>query len=87
MITDRERRLLDRLRKSLGITEERAAELEAMAQASEYSDEEREYLDEIKACLADDGVITGRERRLLDRLRKSLGITEERAAELEAAVK
>ena len=79
-ITSRERRLLDRLRKSLGITEARAKELEASVNS--MSDEEKEYQEELKACL-EDGTISDRERHLLDRLRKSLGISEERAKAIE----
>ena len=79
-ITSRERRLLDRLRKSLGITEARAKELEASVNS--MSDDEKEYQEELKACL-EDGTISDRERRLLDRLRKSLGISEERAKAIE----
>ena len=79
-ITSRERRLLDRLRKSLGITEARAKELEASV--NNMSDDEKEYQEELKACL-EDGTISDRERRLLDRLRKSLGISEERAKAIE----
>lgn len=79
-ISSRERRLLDRLRKSLGITEARAKELEASV--NNMSDDEKEYQEELKACL-EDGAISDRERRLLDRLRKSLGISEERAKAIE----
>ena len=79
-ISSRERRLLDRLRKSLGITEARAKELEASV--NNMSDDEKEYQEELKACL-EDGTISDRERRLLDRLRKSLGISEERAKAIE----
>lgn len=79
-ITDKERRLLDRLRKSLGISEERAKELEASLNG--LSDEEKEYQEELKACM-EDGHISDKERRLLDRLRKSLGISEQRAKEIE----
>ena len=79
-ITSRERRVVDRLRKSLGITEARAKELEASVNS--MSDEEKEYQEELKACL-EDGTISDRERRLLDRLRKSLGISEERAKAIE----
>ena len=79
-ITSRERRLLDRVRKSLGITEARAKELEASV--NNMSDDEKEYQEELKACL-EEGTISDRERRLLDRLRKSLGISEERAKAIE----
>ena len=79
-ITSRERRLLDRLRKSLGITEARAKELEASVNS--MSDEEKEYQKVLKGCF-EDRTISDRERRLLDRLRKSLGISEERAMAIE----
>lgn len=79
-ITSRERRLLDRLRKSLGITEARAKELETSV--NNMSDDEKEYQEELRVCL-DDGTISDRERRLLDRLRISLGISEERAKSIE----
>ncbi len=84
-ITPRERRLLNRIREKSGITEERAAELEATLQAPQLTEEEKEYLDEYKACLeeSEDGTLSPRERRLLDKIRASLDITEERAAELE----
>ena len=72
--------MLDRFRKSLGITEARAKELEASV--NNMSDDEKEYQEELKACL-EDGTISDRERRLLNRIRKSLGITEERAKEIE----
>ena len=44
--------------------------------------EEREYIEELQAAMTD-GVIPDNVRRLLDRLRKSLDITEARAKELE----
>ncbi len=86
IITDKERRLLDRIRRSLGISEARAAELETMYQPLSLTAEEQEYADEVKACLEDDGVITAKERRLLDRLAKSLGISADRAAEIECII-
>jgi hypothetical protein len=84
VISEKERRLLDRLRKSLGISEERAKQLEDSI--SSLSDEEKDYLEEVKACF-EDGEISERERRLLDRIRKSLGISEARAKELENSLK
>ena len=81
-ISPRERRLLEKLRIKLGITEERAKELEESLLAPALTDEEKEYLEEYKECAAD-GEITAKDRRLLDKLRKMLGISEERAKELE----
>ncbi len=84
-ITARARRLLNRIREKSGITEERAAELEATLQTPQLTDEEKEYLDEYKACLeeSEDGTLSPRERHLLNKIRASLDITEERATELE----
>lgn len=81
-ISPRERRLLEKLRIKLGITEERAKELEESLLAPALTDDEKEYLEEYKECAAD-GEITAKDRRLLDKLRKMLGISEERAKELE----
>ncbi|MDE6551791.1 MAG: hypothetical protein K2K98_02345 [Muribaculaceae bacterium] len=86
VITDKERRLLDRLRKSLGISEARAAELEAMCQPQSLTAEEWEYANEVKACLEDDGEIIVKERRLFDRLAKSLNISPDRASEIERMI-
>ena len=49
------------------------------------SDDEKEYLDSVKEVLSD-GEMSPRDRKLLNRLRDSLGISEERAAELEKSV-
>lgn len=85
-ITERERRLLNRLSKSLGISDERAKELEDQMNPNTLSDKEQEYAEEIKACLEDDGVISDRERRILNRLATSLDITPERAEEIEKII-
>lgn len=84
-ISPRERRLLDRLRINLGITESRALELEASLLTPVLTDEEQEYLSEYKECLSD-GVISDKELRLLTKLRKVLGISETRAKELESSI-
>ena len=81
-ISSKERRLLNRLRERLGITEERAEELEISLLEPKLTEEEKEYLDEYKACI-EEGVLSSKEIRLLNRLRMSLGITENRAKELE----
>ena len=52
-----------------------------------FSDKEQEYLDNLKVFLEEDAEITPRERKMLDRIRQSLGISVERAAELEATIK
>lgn len=81
-ISSKERRLLNRLRERLGITEERAKELEDSLLEPELTEEEQEYLDEYKACI-EEGEFSSKEIRLLNRLRMNLGISEERAKELE----
>ena len=83
-ISERDRRMLERLRKSLGISEERAVALEATL-VPQLTDDEKDYLEAVKECLKGGG-INDRDRRTLERLRKSLDITEERASELEAMV-
>ena len=82
-ISPKERRLLERLREKLGISSERATELEATLSAPQLTDEEKEYLEEYKACFEEDEEISPKERRLLNRLRDTLGISAERAEELE----
>lgn len=81
-IGPRERRLLDKLASKLGISPERAVELEASLNEPSLTDEEKEYLEEVQAVLAD-GEISEKERRLLDKLRKMLDLSEERAKEIE----
>lgn len=47
------------------------------------SSKEQEYQDEYRACVEEDEEISPKERRLLNKLRLSLGISEERAREIE----
>ena len=77
-----ERRLLNKLRDKLGISEERANELEASLSKPQLSEEEKEYVEAYQDAL-EDGVVSEKERRLLDKLMKINGISEERAKELE----
>lgn len=81
-ISPSERRLLTRFRERLGISETRAAELEATITAIQLTDDEKEYLEAYRD-VAKDGDVSSGERRILDRLRTSLGISEERAKGLE----
>ena len=81
-ITDRERRLLEKLRTKLGISESRAKELENALANPSLTAEEQEYLNEYKSIAAD-GEITDKERKLLDKIRKMSGISEKRAREIE----
>lgn len=77
-----ERRLLNKLRAKLGISEERATELEAFLQKPQLTDEEQEYLEAYQDAM-EDGVISEKERRLLDKLMKMNNISEQRAKEIE----
>lgn len=47
------------------------------------SNSEQEYISDVKLCLENDGEITAKERCLLERTRERLGISSERAYELE----
>lgn len=81
-IGPRERKSLERARVRLGISEARAAEIEASVSAPKLTDEEKAYLAEVKAVL-EDGEIGPRERKSLERTRNRLGISEEKAKEIE----
>lgn len=85
-VTPNERRLLDKLAKSLGLSDGYIRRLEEMAKAPSFSGKEKEYEEEIKICLENDGVISERERHLLNRLAKSLEISPNRAEEIEKIV-
>ena len=80
-ITTRERKMLDRIRQSLGISEERAKELEASL-TPQLTEDEQEYLDMYREY-AEKGEITEKERNRLKKFAAALGISEERAKELE----
>ncbi len=85
-ITSRERRMLDKIRQGLGISDERAKELEDSLLNPQLTEEEQEYLDALKELMEDGVDITPRERKMLERIRQGLGISEARAKELEAFV-
>ncbi len=83
----KEVRLLERIRKSFGISDDRAAELEKMVCSdTTLTEDELEYLEEYKLCMAE-GEITDSERRLLKKIRNTLGISEQRALEIESLIK
>lgn len=83
-ISAHSRKFLERKRQKLGLSETRAQEIEGMVKASlvSFTDEEKEYMEALDDVI-EDGVIPDNVRRLLERERKSLGISEERAKELE----
>lgn len=80
-ITPRERKMLDRIRQSLGISEERAKELEESLKPK-LTEDEQEYLDMYKEY-AEKGEITEKERRRLDKFAMALGISEDRITVIE----
>lgn len=82
-IGPRERKRLEKDRVRLGISEERAQQLEASVSIPSLTEEEQEYLDEYKEMLEDYEEIGVRERKRLEKLRERLGISEARAKELE----
>ena len=81
-ISEQERVFLERKRKKLGISVERASEIERQTTPMLTKDEQ-EYLETIKELCAN-GIISDRARRLLDRERESLNISVQRATEIEA---
>ena len=80
-----ERRLLNKLRIKLGISEVRAAELEESLHKPQLTEAEKEYLEAYEDAL-EDGVISEKERRLLDKLMKINDISAERASEIEKMI-
>lgn len=82
IISETEHSFLERKRTKLGITSERALEIEHACIAEVMTVEEKEYVEELKAVMIN-GVIPDNTRRLLDRVRCSLDITEVRAKALE----
>ncbi len=84
-ISERDRRYLNKIMKSNDISSERAIQIESMATSPKLSDAEQEYLDEYKEII-EEGEISSRDQRFLDKLKRMNGISEERAKEIEALV-
>ena len=81
-ITPRERKMLDRIRQKLGISEERAKKLETSLTKPQLTEDEQEYLDMYREY-AEKGSVTEKERRRLDKFAAAMGITAERVKEIE----
>ena len=81
-ITPRERKMLERIRVSLGISEERAKEIESLLIGNPITEDEREYVEMYKEYL-EDGEISEKERRRLNKFAMALGISQDRINELE----
>lgn len=84
VIGDAERRLLERKRQKFGVSEERAKLIEESC-APSLSEEETEYI-EIYKDMLEDGEISERRRKILNKEAESLGISQSRAVELEAMI-
>ena len=74
--------MLDRIRQKLGISEERAKELEASLTKPQLTEAEQEYLN-VYHEYAEKGELTEKERRRLDKFAAAMGITAERVKEIE----
>lgn len=82
-IGERERKSLERRRERLGITPLRASELEYSLSSPQITPNEKEYLEEVRLTL-EDGEIGPRERKFLDRCASRLGISPDKAKEIES---
>ena len=87
-IDDQERRMLNEMQKTLGISAERAQELEkeVVNNVFSFNANEQKYIEEIKFMLEDDGMIDEQERKILDNMLDVLNISSERAQQLEVIV-
>ena len=83
-IGDAERRLLERKRQKFGVSEERAKLIEESC-APSLSEEEKEYI-EIYKDMLEDGEISERRRKILNKEAESLGISQSRVKELEEMI-
>lgn len=81
-LTDREKKMLDRMRIARGISEARAKELQLMLNTEQLSEDEQEYKDMYDEYMAK-GSLTDKERHRLDRFAAALGISDERRLSIE----
>lgn len=82
-IDEKESRILERFRQKFNLSEDRANELKnILLSAVDLNSQELEYLKEYETFIQD-GEIKERERRLLNRVANLLGISDDRALEIE----
>lgn len=81
-ISERDRKMLDRFRSRLNLTEERVSELENAIINPQLTEVEKEYLDLYKEYAAD-GEISERDRRMLKKMQEKMGLSEERVKALQ----
>lgn len=87
-IEDASRRVLERRRVKLGLSEERVAAIEnEILNKNNFTEIELDFIQEIEFCLEDDGIIDESEMKMLNRMRDKVGINQERSAELIEFVK
>ena len=84
VIGDAEHRFLERKRQKFGVSEEIAKLIEEICEPS-LSEEEKEYI-EIYKDMLEDGEISERRRKILNKEAESLGISHSRVNELEEMV-
>ena len=77
--------MLNNIRQALDINERRARELENIISNPKVTKDEIEYIESIMALFEDGSSIIPRPR-ILDRQRQLMGITEERAKEIETSL-
>ena len=82
-ISDRDRKMLDKFRSRCGISEERARELEGSCNKPQLTEDEQEYFELYKEYAAD-GKISERDRKMLNKMRDRMGISERRSKEIES---
>ncbi|MDO4161239.1 MAG: hypothetical protein Q4D41_12355, partial [Prevotellaceae bacterium] len=87
VIDEQERTMLERKRMKLGISKERAKEIEDMAVSSNddsLTEEEFAYKEEVEFCLEESKEIDSQARKFLERKRLKLGLTKEQAEKIES---
>ena len=83
MIDEQERMMLDSIANTLEIPSKRAQQLEMLVSSENgLTKEEKKYLEKYKVFI-ENGEVSDRERQMLIRFANLLGISEERALELE----
>lgn len=93
-ISERDKRFLEKIKKANNIRDSRAEELEFFVlnkkfdkpSDSAYTAEEQEYMKEFKDIISEGG-ISERDRRFLEKIKETNGISDTRALELEAAIR
>lgn len=92
VICDKESQYLERLRQRLNISEEKGKELlnkivsSYHKDSNQFSEEEKQYIEEVRYMLEDDDQIDEKENQMLSRIRERLGISESRAEELKNSI-